>query len=355
VREPSLEKRLGLFDLTMIVMGSSIGSGIFLVPQEIARALPSPVAMLAVWAIGGVMTACGAVTFAELGAMMPRAGGVYVFLVLGIVLGSSATTDFSALMPAGADVRGAMAAAMVGVLWSYGGWQYATFAAGEAKHPKRDVGLSMIAGTIAVAAIYLATNVAYLRLLSPERMANEPQVASAAIAVVLGHAGAKLLAIAIIVSTLGTATIYTMTAPRIYFAMANDRVFFRAAAHVHPRFHTPALAIVLQSSWAAVLILFWGTFSSLIRYVVFTDFLFLSVAAAGVFVLRRKRPTADRPYRALGYPITPLVFIAVCVWFLTHTLLETPREALVGIAFLAAGIPVFFAWRFRETRSSRGR
>ena len=435
---PELERRLTLFDLTMIVVGSSIGSGIFVTPAAIARELPSPYAMLLVWAAGGVMTLCGALTFAELGAMLPRAGGVYVFLgeaygrlfgflygwayflvvttgalaalslafatyvgwffplgpwgtkvvavcglaavtainvfgvkvgaifsdvftllkllgivaliVVGIAFGSSSATDFAA--PMTAPPAKAFAAAMVGVLWSYGGWQYATFAAGEAKRPKRDVGIALVFGATLVGVVYVTTNVAYLRLMSPATMATTPQLASVAVSSILGRTGGALIALAIIVSTLGTVGIYVMTAPRIYFAMAAEGLFFEQAARIHPRYRTPARAIVMQSVWAVVLILFWGTFENLISYVVFTDFLFLMLAAASVFVFRWRRPGAERPYRTVGYPVTPLVFIAICAWFLADTLRERPREALAGLGFLALGIPVFLYWS-RANRASR--
>ena len=434
---PDLERKLTLFDLTMIVVGSSIGSGIFLTPAAIAKDLPSPRAMLLVWAAGGVMTLCGALTFAELGAMLPRAGGVYVFLgeaygrlfgflygwayflvvttgalaalslafatyvgwffplgpwgvkivavsglaavtvlnvfgvkvgaifsdvftllklagiallvVVGIAFGSSTTTDLAA--PMSAPPAKAFAAAMVGVLWLYGGWQYATFSAGEAKRPKRDVGIALVVGATVVGVVYVVTNVAYLRLMSPAAMATTPELASVAVSSILGRAGGALIALAIIVSTLGTVGIYVMTAPRIYFAMAADGLFFAQAAKIHPRYRTPARAIALQSVWATVLVVFWGTFENLISYVVFTDFLFLMLAAASVFVFRWRRPRAERPYRALGYPVTPLVFIGICAWFLADTLRERPTEALAGLGFLVLGVPVFLYWR--SARSAR--
>jgi APA family basic amino acid/polyamine antiporter len=126
--------------------------------------------------------------------------------------------------------------------------------------------------------------------------------------------------------------------------MARDGLFFRKVAEIHPRFHTPAFAVMIQSAWAIVLILFWGTFESLISYVVFTDWIFFALAATGVFILRRKRPGVERPYRTPGYPVTPLVFIVISVWFVGNTLLNRPAEAWAGIAFLALGVPVFLFW-----------
>ena len=434
-----LRRELTLFDMTMIAIGSTIGSGIFLTPALIAKALPSPVWILAIWILGGLMAMSGALTYAELGAMMPRAGGVYVFLseayggligflygwayflvantgalaalavafstylgffvpivgehttitgIIGIVLvtiinvlgvkaggifsdlftvlkvagiaalvivglgwGSSATTDFSTPLghlPNG--IASALTLAFVSVLWSYGGWQHATFTAAEAKDPKHSVPRSLIIGASAVTIIYISVNVAYMFLLSPAQMANSPRIAADAISVVLGPLGGSLIAITIFISTFGTTGIYTLTAPRIYYAMANDGVFFKKVSEVHPRFRTPVFAIVFQSIWAIVLILFWGTFESLISYVVFTDWIFFALAAFSVFIFRKRLPNAERPYRTLGYPATPLFFVTISVLFVCYTLFEKPAEALAGLGFLALGVPIFYFWKKRNTK-----
>ena len=429
-----LRRELSLFDMTMIAVGSSIGSGIFLTPALIAKALPSPIWILGIWVLGGVTTMCGALTYAELGGMMPRAGGVYVFLseaygglvgflygwayflvvntgalaalavafstylgffvpfagehtalvgilgiisvtiinvlgvkaggvfsdlftvlkvagiaalvVVGLGWGSSSTTDFS--IPLGDLPNGlssALTIAFVSILWSFGGWQHATFTAAEAKDPKRTVPLSLILGTLTVTIIYLVTNVAYMFLMPPSQMADSPHIASDAITLVLGPVGGSLIAITIFISTFGTTGIYTLTAPRIYYAMANDGLFFKRVAEVHPRFRTPMLAIILQSAWAIVLILFWGTFESLISYVVFTDWIFFALAAFSIFIFRRRNPEAERPYRTLGYPFTPLFFVTISTLFVVYTLFEKPAESLAGLGFLALGVPMFMFWK----------
>jgi len=434
-----LRRELSLFDMTMIAIGSSIGSGIFLTPALIAKALPSPIWILGIWILGGITTMCGALTYAELGGMMPRAGGVYVFLseaygglvgflygwayflvvntgalaalalafstylgfffpfagehttlvgIIGILLvtainvlgvkaggvfsdlftvlkitgiailivvglgwGSSSTTDFS--IPLGHLPHGlpsALTLAFVSILWSFGGWQHATFTAAEAKDPKRTVPMSLILGALAVTVIYVLTNVAYMFLMPPSQMANSPHIASDAISLVLGPIGGSLIAITIFISTFGTTGIYTLTAPRIYYAMANDGLFFKKAAEVHPRFRTPMLSIVLQSFWAIVLILFWGTFESLISYVVFTDWIFFALAAFSIFLFRRRKPEAERPYKTLGYPFTPIVFVAISTLFVVYTLFEKPAESLAGLGFLAVGVPVFMFWK-RKNRA----
>lgn len=436
---PSLKRSLSLFDLTMIAIGSSIGSGIFLTPSLIAHQLDSPLWILGLWLIGGIMTLCGALTFAELGAMLPRAGGVYGFLteaygglvgflygwayflvvntgalgalavafstyfgyfvpltptghllvaIIGIILvtvvnvlgvkaggifsdvftvlklagiailvvagfvwGSSATTNFlSPISKSDGDLTGALTLAFVSILWSYGGWQHATFTSAEAKDPQYTIPRALILGAAVVALVYIATNVAYMFLLTPPQIGNSSRVAADALSAVMGPIGGTIISLTIFISTFGTTGIYTLTAPRIYYAMANDGVFFKKVAEVHPRFQTPMFAILSQSIWAIVLLLFWGTYEKLISYVVFTDWIFFALAALGIFVLRKKQPNANRPYKTLGYPITPLVFITIAVWFVANTLVERPKESWAGLAFLALGIPIHYFWK----RSSPG-
>ena len=428
-----LKRELSRFDMTMIAIGSTIGSGIFLTPALIAHTLPAPSWIIGIWLVGGVMALTGALTFAELAGMMPGAGGVYVYLneaygplagflygwayflvcntggiaalslafatylghfiplsaaglritaitgllvvtalnvrgvkiagmfsdvftllklsgigfliVAGIGWGTNRHIDFSAPLDLkGGTPSAALSVAMVGVLWSYGGWQHASYAAGEARDPRRTIPFAMVTGAIVVVAVYVLTNLSYMLLLPVGAIGASPRLASDALQTIMGPAGGGLIAAVIFISTFGTTGIYTLTAPRIYFAMARDGLFFRKVAEIHTRFQTPAFAIMIQSAWAIILILFWGTFESLISYVVFTDWLFFALAAAGVFILRRKRPAAERPYRTLGYPITPLIFITISIWFVANTLLNRPEEAWAGIAFLALGIPVFLFW-----------
>jgi len=439
LEKPELKRALTLFDMTMIAIGGAIGSGIFLTPALIANALPSPMWILGVWVAGGIMALCGALTYAELGGMMPRAGGLYVYLseaygglfgfmygwayflvvntgglgalavafstylgyfiplspfgttavaitgiilvtilnvrgvkaggifsdvftvlkLLGILvligvgftLGSPDTTDFAQPLSLPSDQIGsALALAMVSVMWSYGGWQHATFTASEAINPHRTVPRALIVGSVVIVAVYLLTNVAYMFLLPVSAIASSERVAADAMNVVLGGAGGSFIALTIFVSTFGTTGIYTLTAPRIYYAMANDGVFFKRVAEVHPRYRTPAYSIIFQSVWTIVLILFWGTYESLISYVVFTDWIFFGLAAATVFVFRKRMPDAERPYRTLWYPVTPLLFIAVALWFVINTLIGKPLESWIGLGFLALGIPVYYFWKKRSSR-----
>ena len=434
-----LRRELSTFDLTMIAIGSTIGSGIFLTPSAIAGALPNPWLILMVWVLGALMALAGALTFAELGAILPRAGGVYVYLnesygglagflygwayflvvntggvaalsiafatyfsmlvpigpagiplaavaglvivsvvnilgvraggifsdlftalklaaifgviVIGLGWGSPAVTDWLSAPAIPGPTGSALALAMVGVLWSYGGWQHATFTAAEAKDPARSVPRALVIGSATVAAVYLLTMVAYLFLLTPAAMASSPALASDAISRVTGPAGGTLIALAIFISTFGTAGIYTLTAPRIYYAMARDGVFFPRVADVHPRFRTPVFAILLQTAWAIVLVLAWRTFENLISYVVFTDWIFFGLAGSAVFVLRRRRADAVRPFRTPGYPLTPLFFVGMSAWFVVNTFIEKPAQAWAGMLFLALGIPVYLFWKRKRKTS----
>ena len=431
-----LKRSLTLFDMTMIAIGGSIGSGIFLTPATIARDVGAPWLIVAVWVMGGLITLAGALTFSELAALLPHAGGQYVYLTraygglvgflfgwayfmvvnagglgalsvafatylgffvplgpvgekvaaiaglllltginvrgvkagaifsdvftvlklvgivglvaVGLTLGSPHTTDFSfTLEGAPGGLGSALALGMVGVLWSYGGWQHATYASAEIKDPQRTLPRAMTIAAFGVTAIYLLANLAYMCLMTPAQMAASPRIAADAVSAVLGPLGGSLISIAIVISTFGVVGIYTLTAPRIYYAMAADGVFFRKVAEIHPRYHTPAFAIILQSLWAAVLILFWGTFENLISYVVFTDWIFFALAGASVIVLRQTMPDAPRPYRVPGYPWVPLFFVATSAGFVAMTLVAKPAQAWVGLLFLGLGVPVYYGWKRR--------
>ncbi len=232
------------------------------------------------------------------------------------------------------------------MLWSYGGWQHASFVAGEARDARRTVPRAMIVGAVVVAAAYLLTNLAYLFLLPVGEIAASASVAADAVTTVIPFGG-TVIAVVIAISVFGTAGIYTLSAPRIYYAMADDGIFFPALARVHPRFRTPVNAILTQSVWAVVLLLFWGTFEDVITYVVFTDWIFFALTGAGVLILRRRRPGAERPYRTFGYPVTPLIFITISGLFVVNTLIERPLHAWIGIGFLGLGAGVYLLFRRR--------
>ena len=433
-----LKKDLRLYGLTMVAIGSCIGSGIFLTPSQIAGYLPSPIWILLVWALGGVITLTGALTFAELGSMFPQAGGVYVYLkeaygelfgflygwayllvitsganaalsiacayylafifplndtgikitavvalivvtavnilrvraaevftniftglkllgvaaviVIGILWGKARADLFHAETTASTgSLMAAFGLALIGVLWSYGGWQHATFVAGEARDAKRTIPRAMIIGALVVAVVYLFTNVAYLFMLPVDAIAASNSLAADAISTILPFGGI-LIALLIAISTFGTLGIYTLSAPRIYYAMSRDGLFFQKLAWIHPRYRTPVYAILVQSAWAVVLLLFWGTFEDLITYVVFTDWIFFGLTAVGIFIFRRKLKDHPRPYKTLGYPVVPLIFISITFFFVLNSLIEKPLHAWAGLILMALALPVFFTFKKRREK-----
>lgn len=423
-----LSRQLTTFGLTMIAIGSCIGSGIFLTPSMIADHLMSATGIMLIWLLGGIVALCGALTFAELGVRFPKSGGVYVFLkacygdlvaflygwtiltvvtsgaiaalsiafaryidfiyplgdrgilmvaISGIIVvtlinvrGVKQAENFSNVFTLaklfgivaiavcgliwtvhqiditpilGSSEYGPLAAysgAMVGIVWSYGGWHHASYLAGEVKTPSKSVPAAMITGAVVVTVMYLIANYAYLKLLGVEGMASSTAVASDALSGVFVW-GALAIAILIAISTFGTKGIYTLTAPRIYHAMAVDGVLFSQLAHVHKQFKTPVLAIVLQSSWAILLVLFWQTFENLITYVVFMDWVFMTMAAVSIFYFRRKLGALE-DYSVPWYPLTPIIFIFISSTFLIITLIHQPEQAIAGLVLLAIGVGVYY-------------
>lgn len=429
-----LQRKLTLYGLTMIAVGSCIGSGIFVTPYEIVRAVPHHGYALLVWTLGGLIALTGALTFAELGGMFPQSGGVYVYikeafgelagflygwvillvintgalaalgialaeymtyfiplgywgkigLAIGVIAGLTAINvtgvgvsqafanlftglklaaiagiiligiffydeqntfiELSLSENAPDNLMGAVLLGLIGVLWSFGGWHHASYLAGEAIDAQRTVPRAMVMGALIVTVTYVLVNFAYMLLLPLPAIADTTRVAGDAVATVLPFGG-QLVAIAIAVSIFGTIGIYTMSAPRIYFAMARDGIFFQSLTRVHPRFQTPAVAMIVQAGWAILLLLFWGTFSDLITYVTFMDIAFMTLAGACVFVFRFRRPDAERPYQVAGYPWVPLIFVVVSGAFVLNTLIQRPVQALAGLLFLGVGILVFFLYR----------
>ena len=433
-----LKKEIGLYGLTMVAIGSCIGSGIFLTPGQIATNLPTPFLILLVWVVGGVVTLTGALTFAELGAMFPEAGGVYVYLkeaygdLFGflygwaylLVISSGAiaalsiafATYINFLIPLGktgikvvailsiicltiiniirvkageifsniftglklvgiagiviigfflgnpeligqnqgaatspGSLISAFGLALIGVLWSYGGWQHASFLAGEVKNSRRTVPKAMIIGAVVVTSAYVLINLAYLFLLPVEKIAASESVAADAIKTIFPFGG-SLIAAVIAISVIGTAGIYTLSAPRIYFAMARDGLFFKRLTKVHDRFHTPVNAILVQSGWAIMLLLFWGTFEDVIAYVAFTDWIFFGLTAFSVFVFRHSRTDIQRPYKTTGYPLTPAIFIMITIFFVVNTLIEKPLQAYAGLLFMSIGTGLFFYFKKKRKK-----
>jgi len=425
-----LARRLSLGDSIAIVVGVMIGGGIFLVPNLVARSLPSAPMILGVWVLAGAISLIGALACAELGAAFPSTGGQYVFLreafgtfaaflcgwssftvtrgaqsawsavvfsmyaaylvpmgplaakilslaVLAIFtwvnyrsakLGAVIMNGLSMAKVAGILViiaaafllgghmghRAAMSApaasisnfgvALIACLLAYDGWVQLSFVAGEIRDPQRNVVRALAIGTLAVTAIYLLANLAYLHVLTVAEIAASDHVGADAAGRVLGAAGGSVVSVIILLSILGTLNGCCLTIPRVYFAQASDGLFFRKFAHVHPRYGTPAFAIVAQTVWAAVLLV-TGSYETLIDYALFGIWVFYALMVAGVLVLRHKLPDVARPYRMWGYPVTPLVFLAITVWFLANMLVTRPAPAFAGLGLILTGIPAYFIWR----------
>ncbi|HTY40630.1 MAG TPA: amino acid permease [Thermoanaerobaculia bacterium] len=443
-----LARELGLFDAINLVIGTIIGSGIFLVPSEIARAVWTPGWMLAVWVIGGVLTMLGALSLAELGAAMPEAGGIYSFItrafgrlpgflcgwmlftvatsgsiatlaaafpiylgafvplnpttskvagvvavavltwinaigvkngarvgnvltalkVGGLILmvavifilpgptqsASAAAAAAAPSLPAGTAPMTAVGVALVAVLWAYEGWHDVSFAAGEMQNPQKNFPRAVIGGVAIVIGLYLLANLAYLKILSPAEIAATDKVALLAMTRVTGEWGGKVLTAAILCSMLGAMNALILAGPRAYYQMARDKLFFERVSRVHPRWRTPVESLVFQGLWSTFLVLFIGGFSQLFTYVIFGGWIFYALAVLSVVVLRRKEPGLVRPFRVPGYPVVPILFALTAGAIVVNTLIQTPRESLLGLAFIALGIPVYWIQSAVRRRARAG-
>ncbi|MGH7445163.1 MAG: APC family permease [Longimicrobiales bacterium] len=432
-----LERTLRMRDLIVICVGTVIGSGIFIVPATVLRQTGGdPGLAMGVWIFAGVLSLLGALTYGELGAMQPEAGGLYVYmrdgfgrflaflygwtlffviasgsvatlaaafigylgtliplstgagkiaaiLMIVVVMGinvygtrSSASvqtwmTTFKvaaivalslALLAFGQPSDAAIAAAppiqppssllagagiaVIAVLWAYEGWQYVTFSAGETIDAQRSFPLGITIGTTILIGIYCLANLGYVAALGPDVAATSDSIAATAAGAAFGPLAAKLVTIAVLVSIFSPANGLVLTAPRVFFAMARDGVFFRQLAVIHPRFGTPAFAIIATCAWA-MLLAATGTFEQLLTYVVFTGWIFYALGAATIFVYRRRQPDAHRPFRVPGYPITPLLFVAASSAIVLNALFTQTGRALIGIGVVLTGVPAYLVWRSR--------
>lgn len=430
-----LRRTLSQRDLIFIVVGTVIGSGIFLTPGAVVRSAGSGGMALVIWTVGGILSLLGALTFAELGAFKPDSGGMYVYLrdafgpglafVFGwtmfLVIGSGSLATLGAAFPryAGvflplspaaervlallmivtvtllnirgtrqsADVQGVATAikagvivllavvlilagdgarpaetwwpqqftlatvvggitGMIGVLWAYEGWQYVTFSAGETVDPQRTFGRGIVVGTLLLIGVYVLANVGYFSALGASGVAASNRVASDAASAVLGPWAARFLAAVILVSIFSAANGLTLTLPRLFFAMARDRLFFKRLADVHPRFGTPAAAILLTAAWSTLLVLS-GSFEQLLTYVVFMSWVWFGLAALAIFAYRRREPSSHRPFRTPGYPVTPILFVLSALVIVGNTVIARPVQSLVGLGIALLGVPVYVWWRSR--------
>jgi APA family basic amino acid/polyamine antiporter len=439
MQAPALDRKLGLADVTLIVMGGIIGSGIFVNPSVVAARAGTATGALGAWALGGAIALAGAFIYAELGARRPEAGGQYAYLreafhpglafayawalllliqtggmaasamtfarylrelahvpvaegvlsglvlalltlvnalgvragagiqhilmvlkiaaILAVVAAGFALAGHPGAMPAvtsaAREAPAGFGAAMVPVLFAYGGWQTAAFVGGEVKDPARTLPRGMVLGVVGVVLLYLAVNIACLRVLGAAGLAGTPAPAAALMRAAFGDTGARVLALGVAASTLGFLSQSMLTAPRVYYAMAADGLFFQTIARVNERTHVPVRAVVLQGLAAAVLAL-TGEYGHILDTVVSADWIFFGLSAACVFGLRRADALAARPAVA-GIPLHPwttLAFIAASAWIVVQSLAHDPRNGAVGLALMLAAWPVYLLWRrFSASRS----
>jgi APA family basic amino acid/polyamine antiporter len=239
---------------------------------------------------------------------------------------------------------GRFGAALVLSLWAYKGWEAVTFSSGEIRNPQRNMPLGLLAGTAVVIVLYVATNLAYLYVFPAGQIARSSRIASDAMNAAVGPIGASLIAGVILCSITGAANGNVLTAPRVFFAMARDGVFFSRFADLHPRLLTPHVSILATGGWAAVLSV-TGTFEQLATYVVFGQWIFFGLTVGAVMILRAKRPELPRPYRTWGYPMTPIVFILAALYISASTLVTQPLNAAAGLSIILAGMPAYLYWR----------
>ena len=243
---------------------------------------------------------------------------------------------------------GALFTSMVSAFWAYDGWNNLSFLGGEVKNPKRTIPLALIIGVSTVTCIYLLINFTYLYVMPIDEMIavfNTPNTI-AAIEVVrkfLGPVGALGISLLILLATFGCVNSSILSTSRVYFAMARDGLFFKKAATVHPRFSTPSVALLMQFVWSSVLV-FSGSFDQLTDMLIFAAFIFYGAGAFGVFVLRRKMPDAHRPYKALGYPVLPAIFVLFCILLVGISLIERPQESFTGLFLIFSGLPFYYFW-----------
>jgi APA family basic amino acid/polyamine antiporter len=281
-----------------------------------------------------------------------KVGALLIMSAVLVVLRPAATVGAGPFWPATItpSLLSGMGLGMIGVLWAYEGWQYVTFSAGEAIDPQRVFPRAIVVGTASLVGIYVFANVGYLAALGTAGVASSDRVAAEAVSAIVGPAAARLIAAVILVSIFSATNGLTISAPRVYYAMAKDGLFFGTLANVHPRYGTPAVSIVAGTLWAMVLAVS-GTFEQLLTYVVFVGWIFYALGAACVFVLRRTQPDAARPFRVPGYPWTPLLFIAAAAALVGNTIATQPGRAAIGIAVVLLGVPVYFVWSRKRSAS----
>ena len=445
------KKSLSLFDSTAIIIGSMIGSGIFIVSAEIARQVETPGMLLLAWAVTAVITIFGALSYGELAAAMPKAGGQYIYLkeaygpmygflygwtlfsviqtgtiaavgvafakftgvflpvisgdnyilhissfhistqqllaisiiilltlynfmdvkagaflqniftvskviallllvILGLYFGMQGAGNWSNFSPAFTDIItlstiGIFGAAMTGSLFSADAWNNITYTAGEVHNPKRNLPLSLFIGTGTVMVLYLLANIAYIYVLPIEKIqhAENDRVATLMMETVLGTNGKFFMAIMIMVSTFGCLNGLILTAARVYYAMAKDGLFLPKAAKLNKN-NVPANSLIMQCIWSCLLC-FSGTYGDLLNYIMFAVMLFYVLTITGLFILRKKRPDMERPYKAFGYPVIPALYILMAAMVAINMLIYQTSSSLYGLIIILIGIPIYFVFK----------
>src|SRR5438046_858320 len=323
---PRPPRQLGLFDATMIVMGGIVGAGIFANPSEVAHRVHTPFLIFSVWVLGGLLAMCGAFIWAELATRLPgAAGGQYAYLR-------------EAYHPA--------------VAFAYGGWQTATFVAAEIRDPRRNLSRGLLLGVAGVVTLYLAVNVASLRVLGPAGLDATTTPASDLMRVALGESGARWIAFAITISALGFLSQSMLTAPRVYYAMARDGLFFSSVGKLFGEAEAPVVAIILQG-FAAIIIACSGYEGEILNFEVTVDFIFFGMTAAARFILRpRNIGSLSLTYRVPGHPFTTMLFVLSCSSIVLSAIIASPRNSAIALCIMLAGLPVYYFWsRFRRARS----
>lgn len=454
--QPSLVRGLSLLDSVLLLVSGIIGSSIFLTAKDIAGPLPHPVWFFLVWVLGGVISLCACVAFAELGSMFPDSGGQYVYLreaygdlvaflygwmlfavanggtiaalsvasaaymgniipviskehvifslagivftrahlvglaliviltyvnvcglrwgallqnvstwtkfsamaafvVLGFAIGKGHWSNFSAQGAGGLSMGltpgqlvSALGVGMIAVFWAYDGWVYITWVAGEVKDPRRNVPLSMVLGVLAVGAIYLAMNMTYVYAMPLSEVAKHETIAHATAAALFSPGAAVWLSAMISVSCFSAAATCTLSGARVCLAMAQDGVFFKRMAVIHPKWRTPAFGLIGQGLWAALLTLS-GSYDQLYTYVIYGMVLSYTMTVIGLFILRWKQPDTPRPYRCTGYPWLPAIYVLAGAGWTLNTIFTRPTEAFWGTAIVLIGVPGYLYWK-RKSR-----
>ncbi|MEC8839760.1 MAG: amino acid permease [Candidatus Neomarinimicrobiota bacterium] len=433
-----LKRVLSLMDATMINVGGIIGSGIFMVPATVALYTASSSLFFMVWILGGIISLFGALSVAELGAAMPRAGGQYVYLneaygpvwgylygwsavavintasiaavgvafaeylsfftslssfdiksiaiasiiiltiinvidvksgarfqnwftftkiasiiiviLLGLFLDGGSTQNLSPFFndqSSFSSLVGPLGLAMVAVLWTFDGWIFITYVAGEVKNPGRNIPLSIIYCMIIIVSVYLALNYVLVFALGFDKMIGSELVMSDAASIFLGSQGGAIITVIILISLIGANNGFILTSARINYAMAKNKLFFKQAASIHPKYKSPSNALIIQCVWACILT-FTGTFNQLITYIIFASWIFYGMSAGAVIILRFKKPELKRPYKTPLYPWIPIIFILFAIFLTINTIMEAPRDAGIGTILILAGLPFYYYWNKNE-------